>query len=176
MSLHDLVSLAEIVNALAVTLTLVVLVVSIRQNTRAQKVLAVESLSAAIAAINVPAMESPALGSALSKAVKDWRSASREERILAHFFLFSYFKLIETAWYQRKAGTLEAEQWAGWEKVMRMFYHSEGVRDVWWPNRRHAYSPEFQRYLSQSRPPTGIGALNDIFDDAPDMGAAGTIG
>jgi hypothetical protein len=167
MNLQSLVSLAEIVNALAVTATLVVLVVSIRQNTKAQKVLAVESLSAAIAAINVPAMESPALGSALSKAVKDWGSASRDERILAHFFLFSYFKLIETAWYQRKAGTLEEEQWAGWEKVMRMFYHSDGVRSVWWPHRRHAYSPAFQKYLSESAPPGEIGALTDIFDYVP---------
>lgn len=167
MDLQSLVAVAEIASALAVTLTLVVLVISIRQNTKAQKVLAVESLSAAIAAINVPAMESPALGSALSKAVKDWGSASREERILAHFFLFSYFKLIETAWYQRRAGTLEPEQWAGWEKVMRMFYHSPGIRDVWWPARGHAYSPAFQKYLSESEQPTEIGALSDIFDYLP---------
>ena len=166
MTLQSVVSPSEIVNTLAVTLTLVVLVVSIRQNTKAQKVLAVESLSAAIAAINVPAMESPALGSALAKAVKDWGSASCDERILAHFFLFSYFKLTETAWYQRKAGTLEVEQWAGWEKMMRMFYHSDGVRLVWWPNRRDAYSPAFQKYLMESEPPTGIGALHDIFEDA----------
>src|SRR6478672_9652696 len=31
------------------------------------------------------------LGSALSKATADWDSASREERIIAHFFLFSFF-------------------------------------------------------------------------------------
>ncbi len=171
MSLDNLVSLANIVNALAVTLTLVVLVVSIRQNTRAQKVLAVESLSAAIVAINVPAMESPALGSALARAVKDWGSASRDERILAHFFLFSYFKLIETAWYQRNAGTLEAEQWAGWESVVRMFYHSDGVCKVWWPNRGHAFSPAFREYLAQSKAPTGVGSLHDIFDYVPQRDA-----
>lgn len=166
MSFENVIPLAEIVNALAVTLTLVVLIVSIRQNTKAQKVLAVQSLSAAIAAINVPAMESPALGSALAKAVKNWDAASREERILAHFFLFSYFKLIETAWYQQKAGTLETEQWAGWDNVMRMFYHSEGVRLHWWPHRKYAYSPAFQNYLEHSGPPTGVGALEDIFDMA----------
>jgi RecG-like helicase len=38
MSLDSLVSLANIVNALAVTLTLVVLVIAIRQNAKAQKV------------------------------------------------------------------------------------------------------------------------------------------
>jgi hypothetical protein len=172
MSLQSLVSLAEIVNALAVTFTLVVLVVSIRQNTKAQKVLAVESLSAAVTAISVPAMESPTLGSALSKAVKDWGSASRDERILAHFFLFSYFKLSETAWYQQKSGTLEAEQWAGWDKVVRMYYHSDGVRRVWWPNRRHAYSPAFQKYLAESEPPAEVGTLDDIFNPPGPQGRA----
>lgn len=167
MDLQSLVAMAEIASALAVTLTLVVLVVSIRQNTRAQRVLAVESLSAAIAAINVPAMENPALGSALSKAMKDWKSASRDERIIAHFFLFSYFKLVETAWYQQKAGTLEPAQWLGWENLIRLYYHSPGVRDHWWPARGQAYSPAFQQYLSECEPPADLGAFSDIFDYVP---------
>src|SRR5947209_11083832 len=95
MDLQVLVALAEIVSALAVVLTLVVLIISIRQNTKSQKALVVDSLAAAITSINVPAMESPALGSALSKATADWSSATREERIIAHFFLFSFFKLLE---------------------------------------------------------------------------------
>src|SRR5438876_11103973 len=95
MNLQVLVALAEIVSALAVTLTLIVLIISIRQNTRSQKALVVDSLAAAIASINVPAMESAALGSAISKATANWGSASREERIMAHYFLFSFFKLSE---------------------------------------------------------------------------------
>ena len=94
MNLQVIVALAQIVSALAVLLTLVVLIISIRQNTRSQKALVVDSLAAAITSINVPAMESPVLGSALSKATADWSSASREERIIAHFFLFSFFKLL----------------------------------------------------------------------------------
>ena len=73
MNLQVLVALAEIVSALAVTLTLIVLIISIRQNTRSQKALVVDSLAAAITSINVPAMESHVLGSALSKATADGR-------------------------------------------------------------------------------------------------------
>src|SRR6266487_6467649 len=116
MNLQVFVALAEIVSALAVTLTLIALIVTIRQNTRSQKALAVDSLAAAITSINVPAMESPALGSALAKATADWRSATREERIVAHYFLFSLFKLLENAWYQQKAGILDKTQWLGWER------------------------------------------------------------
>jgi hypothetical protein len=113
MDLQVLVALAEIVSALAVLLTLVVLIISIRQNTKSQKALVVDSLAAAITSINVPAMESPVLGAALAKATADWSSASREERIVAHYFLFSLFKLLENAWYQQKAGILDQAHWLG---------------------------------------------------------------
>jgi len=164
MDLQMFVSLAEIVGALAVALTLGVLIVSVRQNTRIQKTVAVDSLAAAIAAINVPAMESPLLGSAVFKATADWGAATREERIVAHYFLFSIFKLWENAWYQQKTEVLESAQWEGWEKLLRKYYHSPGVQMVWWPNRKHGYSLEFQRFLSKTRPPEEIGDLGDIFD------------
>lgn len=167
MNLDRLVALAQIVNAVAVIVTLLFLIVSIRQNTRSQKALAVDSLAAAIAAINVPAMSSPALGSAVSHAVNDWASATRDERIMAHYFLFSYFKLSENAWYQQKAGILEAGQWQGWEKNVRKLYHGKGVQDVWWPARKHSYSAEFQAYLAGTSEPDEIGGLKDIFDYAP---------
>ena len=107
MTLQMWVDLAQIVSASAVTLTLLAVIMTIRQNTRSQKAVAVDSLAAAITSINVPAMKSHILGSALSKATVDWGSASREERIIAHFFLFSFFKLLENAWYQRRAGILD---------------------------------------------------------------------
>src|SRR5437763_14524932 len=98
MNLQVLVALAEIVSALAVLLTLLVLIISIRQNTRSEKALVVDSIAAAITSINVPAMESPVHDSALSKATGDWSSATRAERIIGHFSLFSFFNIRETAY------------------------------------------------------------------------------
>lgn len=156
--------LSQIIAAFAVLASLIFVGIQIRHNTRSQRVVAVNSLAAAIAAINVPAMESPAVGEALSKALRDWGSASREQRIIAHFFLFSFFKLHESAWYQRKTDVLDAAQWTGWDILLRVYYHSEGVRTGWWPHRRHAYSPDFQAYLAQTEAPPGeIGKLDDLF-------------
>ena len=109
-------------------------------------------------------MESHALGSAISKATANWGSATREERIMAHYFLFSFFKLSENAWYQQQAGILDKPLWLGWETLLRKYYHSEGVRRVWWPGRRQAYSPEFQKFLSATEPPDELGNLSDLFD------------
>src|SRR2546429_9975316 len=100
MNLQVLVAVAEIVSASAVTFTLIALIISIRQNTRSQKALVVDSLAAAIASINVPAMDSHALGYAISKATGNWGSASREERIIPHHLLFSSSKCGRTAWYK----------------------------------------------------------------------------
>jgi len=163
MDLQTFVAAAQIVSALAVTLTLIAVIVSLRQNTRSQKALAVESLAAAITAINVPAIQSPALGAALAKASADWNSASREERIIAHFFLFSFFKLLENAWYQQKAGILDDAQWIGWETMLRKYYHAEGVQRAWWPARKNSYSPEFQKFLSETKPPEELSTLKELF-------------
>src|SRR5260221_8746867 len=167
MSLQDVGTLSEIINAVAVTMTLIVLIVSIRQNTQSQKVVAVESLAAAITSINIPAMESPVLGAALMNVMRDWDGATRDERIIAHYFLFCYFKLGEQAWYQYKAKVLDAGQWSGWERAVRAYFHSPGIQRVWLPNRRNAYSPDFQTYLAQTTPPSDIGALSDIFERTP---------
>jgi len=141
MTLQMWVDLAQIVSASAVTLTLLAVIMTIRQNTRSQKALAVDSLAAAITSINVPAMKSHILGSALSKATADWGSASREERII-----------------------LDQAQWIGWETLLRKYYHADGVRRVWWPGRKDAYSPEFQKFLSGTKPADELGNLNQLFD------------
>src|SRR5437588_2164680 len=91
MNLQVLVAVAEIVSASAVTFTLIALIISIRQNKRSQKALVVDSLAAAIASINVPAMESHALGSAISKATANWGSA--QSRRADHRALLSLFLL-----------------------------------------------------------------------------------
>ena len=164
MTLQNIVAVAEIVSALSVALTLIALIIGIRQNTKSQKALVVDSLAAAITSINVPAMQSPALGTALAKATVDWKSASPEERMLAHFFLFSFFKLLENAWYQQKAGILDQAQWVGWETVLRKYYHADGVQRAWWPARKNAYSPEFQKFLSETKPPDDLSSLDELLN------------
>ncbi len=173
MTLEQASYLSQVIGSVAVLASLVFVGMQIRQNTKAQKMVAVDSLAAAIAAINVPAIDSPALGEALAKAMRDWGAAAREQRIIAHYFLFSYFKMAENAWYQHRAGVLDASQWSGWATGARMFYHSPGVRTAWWPRRRQTYSAEFQAFLAASEPPPGeMGTLEDLFGNAPIGGTA----
>ena len=163
MTLEQISLLAQIAGAVAFLASLIFVGLQIRQNTQSQRIVAVESLAAAIAAINVPAMQSPLVGTALARTLKDWRAASHDERVIAHYFLFCFFKLHEQAWYQYKRRVLEPGQWAGWENLIRAYYHSPGIQEVWWPSRRDAFSPQFQAYLAATEPPQGIVPLSDLF-------------
>lgn len=165
MSLEQAALLGQVIAAMAVLGSLGFVGLQIRQNSQFQKLAAVDCLSAACASINVKGMESPALGEALATASADWGAATREQRIMAHYFLFSYFKLAENAWYQRQAGVLEPAQWCGWDTTARFYYHSAGIHRAWWPHRRDAYSQPFQDYLAGTVPPEGFGSLNDLFDN-----------
>jgi hypothetical protein len=165
MSLQDAACLGQVVAAMGVLGSLFFVGRQVRQSVRFQKLAVVDSLSTSIACINVPGMETPALGEALATVSRDWNAASREQRIIAHYFLFSYFKLAENAWYQREAGVLEPAQWLGWANMVRMYYHSAGVQRVWWPRRHDAFSQPFQVYLASTQPPEDFGGLNDVFRD-----------
>ena len=166
MDLDSLASIAEIIGGIAVLVSLVFVIVSIRQNTTSQRALAVDSLTAAITAINVPAIESPKVGLAVAKASSDWQAASEEERVIAHYFLFSIFKLWENAWYLKRSSVLDESQWVGWETMLRRYYHAKGIREVWWPSRRAAFSPEFQQFLAGTEPTDDVGDLAEMFGQA----------
>ncbi|WP_421788085.1 hypothetical protein [Hyphobacterium sp.] len=163
MTLNDLYLVSQIIAGLAVIATLAALILSIRQNTRIQRAAAVQSLTEAITALNIPAIESSSLGEALAAVGRDWWSAKREQRVTAHYFLFSYFKLVEQAWYQNRSGVLEDSQWDGWSRVVTTFYHSPGIRDCWWPHRRLAYSAPFCEFIESSPKAEAVGDLGDIF-------------
>ena len=169
MTLNDVYLVSQIIASVAVILSLIAVIISIRQNTRAQRTASVQSLTAAIAAINVPGMAAPDMGLALASACRDWSTATRDERILAHYFLFSFFKLCEQAWYQHQADALDGDQWKGWESSILRFYHSPGVKSGWWPNRYVAFSPAFQQFLvCSTEPRTHAGAsLYALFEGAP---------
>lgn len=165
MSLEAFANLATIVSALVVALSLPPIIISVRQNARSQRAAVVDSLAAAIVGLNQPATENPAMGLALRSTLADWYAASREDRVVSHYFLFGYFKLHENAYYQHKAGILDDDLWGGWQQSLLKYFHSRGVKDVWWPNRRNAYSKSFQTFLDLSDPPETLGDLGELFDD-----------
>jgi hypothetical protein len=60
---------------------------------------------------------------AFAAACNDWYGVTEDDRARAIPLLFPTFKLFENAWFQHRQGTLDSEQWEGWDAYIRMYYH-----------------------------------------------------
>ena len=151
MKLETINAVAQLIAALGVIASLFYLAAQIRQNTRSMRAMVVDSLSESIADVVRPMAEDRDLMSAFHIVVEDWDGATEDDRMRALPLFFSTFKLFENAWFQQRQGTLDPEQWQGWDAYIRMYYHRPGVKD-WWQLRRAAFAPGFRDYVESSEP------------------------
>jgi len=83
--------------------------------------------------------------------VEDWHTATDDDRMRALPLFFSTFKLFENAWFQQRQGTLDPQQWQGWDAYIRMYYHRPGVK-AWWRWQRAAFAAGFRDYVERNEP------------------------
>jgi hypothetical protein len=76
------------------------------------------------------------------------------------------FKLFENAWFQKRQGTLDAQQWEGWPAYARVYFHLPGVK-TWWELRRAAFAHRFRNYIETSRPIAEMTSLSEIIRGKP---------
>ena len=143
--------MAQLVAAIGVIASLFYLAAQIRQNTKSQRSVAVDSLTGSLIALLGPQASDPALTRACAAAVEDWRGAAEEDRLRAAAVLLALFKLGENAWFQQRQGTLDREQWQGWDLYIRAYYHRPGVK-TWWSLRRGMFAAGFRAYLEATEP------------------------
>lgn len=151
MSLETINAIAQLIAALGVIASLFYLAVQIRQNTRSQRSIVVDSLAQSLINLVGPQSTDPVLTRAFASATEDWHGAAEADRLRAAPVLFPLFKLFENAWFQKRQGTLDAEQWEGWDAYARMYFHLPGVK-MWWQLRRAAFASGFRDYIESTKP------------------------
>ena len=161
MSLETISSIAQIVAAIGVIASLFYLAAQIRQNTKSQRSIVVDSLTGSLIALLEPQAADPKLTRSLAAAVEDWDGAGEEDRLRAVATLFALFKLFENAWFQQRQGTLEREQWEGWDLYIRVYFHRPGVQ-VWWAGRRGMFAVGFRNYVESTKPISGVRPLSEL--------------
>jgi len=144
-------ALAQLIAAIGVIASLFYLAAQIRQNTRSMRAVVVDSLAHSLVDLLGPHTQNPESLRAFSAVTENWNAASDDDRARALPFIFATFKLFENAWFQQRQGTLDQQQWAGWDAYIRIYYHQPGVK-TWWSMRRAAFAPGFRNYLESSKP------------------------
>ena len=165
-SLETINSIAQIVAAIGVIASLFYLAAQIRQNTRSQRSVVVDSLTSSLIALLGPQSYDPALMRSFVAAVDDWYGASEEDRTRAVATLFTTFKLFENAWFQHRQGTLDSEQWEGWDLHRRVYFHRPGVQ-TWWSDRRGMFAPGFRDYIEGTKLVMGPSPLSQLIQGKP---------
>jgi hypothetical protein len=80
--------------------------------------------------------------------------------------LLALFKLAENAWFQERQGTLDREQWQGWDLYTRAYYHRPGVK-TWWSLRRGMFAAGFRDYLEATEPIAEAVPLTELIRGKP---------
>jgi hypothetical protein len=160
-NLETLSALAQLIAAIGVVASLFYLAVQIRQNTRSQRSIVVDSLTQSLINLLGPQASDPDLTRAFASATEDWYGATEADRLRAVAVLFALFKLFENAWFQKRQGTLDPEQWKGWELYMRAYFRRPGVR-TWWAMRRATFAPGFRDHVENSEPISELPSLSQL--------------
>ena len=103
---------------------------------------------------------------AFTRVTTDWDGASEEDRARTVSVLLAVFKLFENAWFQKRQGTLDPQQWEGWDAYARMYFHLPGVK-AWWQLRRAAFAHGFRNYIEASQPIAEMVPLSEIIRGKP---------
>ena len=159
MGLETLNAIAQLTAALGVIASLFYLSVQIRQNTQSMRAVVVDSLAHSL--VDLLPSQGPEVIRAVAAVVEDLYKATEEDRVRALPFIFATFKLFENAWFQKRQGTLDAEQWEGWDAYMRVYYHRPGIQ-TWWVMRRGTFAAGFRNYLEASQPVPGVAPLGEL--------------
>jgi hypothetical protein len=154
-------AIAQLLAAIGVIVSLFYLAAQIRQNTRSQRSVVVDSLTSSLITLLSPQSTDPVLTRAFASVIDDWYGASEADRLRAIAVLFTVFKLFENAWFQKRQGTLDAQQWEGWDAYMRMYYHRPGVK-IWWQMRRAAFASGFRDYIESTQPIRDMTPLSQV--------------
>lgn len=168
MTLETINAVAQLIAAVGVVASLFYLAAQIRQNTKSQRSVVVDSLTSSLINLLTPQASDPKLTRSFAAATEDWQGAAEEDRARALVVFFTLFKLFENAWFQKRQGTLDPQQWEGWELYIRAYFHRPGVQ-TWWAMRRGTFAPGFRAYLENSKPASDMPSPSQMIRDKPQV-------
>jgi hypothetical protein len=153
---------AQMLASVGVIGSLFYLAVQVRQNTRSSRAVVVDSLARSMHDLAFAMAQNDELLKIVTTTLHDWDTATETERARAASFLLGYFKLFENAWFQMRKGTLERDQWQGYDGFLRTVLFQPAVKP-WWKMRRAFFASGFRDYVDRCEPlpdvPTLIGIV-----------------
>jgi hypothetical protein len=151
---------AQLVASIGVIISLFYLAAQVRQNTRSSRAIVVDSLARSMHELAFEMAQNDQL-LITATMLKDWDSASELEKARYASFMLGYFKLFENGWFQMCKGTLERDQWEGYDAFLRTVWAVPTVK-TWWSMRRTFFAPGFRNYVENLNEASSIPSLREL--------------
>nr|AEA07652.1 hypothetical protein [uncultured bacterium] len=141
-------AIGEVLGAAAVVATLGYLAVQIRQNSRAVKNSAAQSLlSEANESLRV-ASSHPTTARAVILGQTLFDELSEGEKAQFITWMFAWMRTIEQAYLQFLQGYIDEEIWEGHMAHHQQLIHAPAIKE-WWSHRGRFFSQKFQNYMNE---------------------------
>ena len=151
---------AQLIASIGVIVSLFYVAAQVRQNTRSSRAIVVDSLARSMHDLAIEMAQNDQLLTTATM-LKDWSNASEMERARYASFMLGYFKLFENGWFQMRQGTLERDQWEGYDAFLRSVWVVPTVK-TWWSMRRTFFAPGFRNYVENLEEARGVPSLNQL--------------
>jgi hypothetical protein len=142
-SVEKIAHVAEIVGVLVGIISLWFVYAELRHQTRVSMAANAQSLVGATQDINLELAANPELAALW---LKDYESASAEERARKDRIWIIYLNVLETAYYQNEDHLFEPHVYAGWDRDL--VQNAKKLSQAW-PRMRDKFSPAFAKHVDE---------------------------
>jgi hypothetical protein len=152
---------AQLIASIGVIISLFYVAAQVRQNTRSARAIVVDSLARSMHDLAFEIAQNDELLKLATTSLQDWNSATELERARFASFILGYFKLFENAWFQMRKGTLERDQWEGYDAFLRSVWVDPIVK-TWWSMRRTFFAPGFRQYVESCKEAPSVPSFSEL--------------
>ncbi|MEP0203616.1 MAG: hypothetical protein ABJ084_05140 [Halioglobus sp.] len=140
---------AEALGAIAVFLSLIYLAIQTKNNTRALRSAAFHQVRDSFADVSLALCQDPSLTRLVTRAMENDPELAKEEIAQFEFFLTTFVRRGESAYFQSTEGALQMEAWNGIREGISIVL-SNVYSQTWWESTRGRFTSEYTEELQQA--------------------------
>ena len=142
-------AIGEILGAAAVFASLIYLAVQTKQNTRALKSAAFHQIRSSFSEVSLAVVQDPSLVSLLQRIRSDDPEIPIEDATRFTYFLTTFLRRGESAYFQSSQGALEYESWLGIKRTILMLQENRHGQQFW-DSESTRFTSEFVKVIDET--------------------------
>ena len=154
-------TIAEIVGAVAVVISLIYVAVQIRQNTRQVHVAAHDGTTRDFREL-IRSITTAGLTEVMVRGNEDPDSLDDRQKLDYAFIVYDMFKAFENVHYHYLHGTMGEDAWRGWARFIEQYATAPGAQR-YWKVRRDIFTSDFRDFIDGLRPSADVKRVGDVF-------------